>query len=88
VNVIAEEYPTDREIRETAVLLLAADIALCDSMDAWEALFMAKNIERTLMFDKEWSNGKHAGDCTKQPFTCHRCVIESMEDRARKMWDE
>lgn len=81
-------YPTDKEIRNTAILLLAADIALCDGLDVWDALFMAKNIERTLIFDKEWINGKHSGDCTNQPHTCHRCLVEQWEDKARLMWEE
>lgn len=83
-----ELYPTDREIRNCAILLLAADLALCDGLEEWDALFMAKNIERSLIFDKEWANEKHSGDCTSQPHTCHRCVIEDMEDKARKMWEE
>jgi len=81
------EYPTYKEIRETAVLLLAADIALCDSLAAENALEMARRIEKSVDEDPIWANGKHEGDCTKQPHTCSRCVLEDMEDRAREMWD-
>lgn len=81
-------YPTDAEIRETAVLLLAADLALCDNQNAEMALMYARRIERSVEENPIWANGRHDGDCTKQPMTCSRCVLEDMEDRARKMWDE
>ncbi len=81
-------YPTDEEIRNTAILLLAADIALCDGLGIWDALFMAKNVENTLTYDPLWRGDKHFGDCTNEPMTCHRCLIEEWEDEARKWWEE
>jgi len=88
MNVIAEEYPTDREIRETAVLLLAAESALCDSLDAETALEYARKLEWSVDNDPTWAGGRHEGDCTKVPAPCARCYLEDMENRARKMWDE
>ena len=78
---------TDEEVRNAAICLLAADAALCDCMDPEEAVSFIRRIEKSL--DEEpWADGKHEGDCTKQPMTCIRCMIEGAEDEARKRFEE
>ena len=37
--------------------------------------------------DKYWGNGKHMGDCTKQPITCNTCLIESTRMEARYVYE-
>ena len=80
---MSELYPTNKEIRETAVLLLAADSALCDGQKAEDALIWARNWAKSVD-----ENPIHEGDCTNQPHTCSLCVLEEMEEKARKMWNE
>jgi hypothetical protein len=29
-----------------------------------------------------WADGKHCGDCTNQPHTCQRCLVEDIQKRA------
>lgn len=87
-KVMTDLYPTDREIRNCAVLLLAADLALCDGFSVQSSLDMAEGVFNSVDSDLIWAGGRHEGDCTNQPHTCSRCLIEDMEDKARKMWDE
>lgn len=37
---------------------------------------------RESMNDPIWADGKHCGDCTNQPATCNRCVLEDIEKQA------
>ena len=73
---------TAEEVRNAAICLLAADNALCDGMTPEEAVAFVRRQEAAL--DEEpWANGKHHGDCTKQPETCTRCMFEDAEKEAR-----
>jgi hypothetical protein len=81
-----DDEPDASALRQSALLLLAADTLLAG--DAWTAegaLAFAKAIESSLD-EPMYARGKHAGDCTKQPFTCSRCVIEKYEDEALLLW--
>jgi hypothetical protein len=46
----------------------------------WADMDLAKL--RESMNDPIWADGKHCGDCTKQPATCNRCVLEDIEKQA------
>lgn len=80
---------TEDEVRETAVLLLATDLTLCDGMKAAEALAHVRGYYEAIN-DPEgpWADGKHMGDCTKQPNTCIRCQVEEAEAEARRRFDD
>lgn len=78
---------TPKEIRESAVLLLASDLAF-EHPDAESALAWARRIENSVDNDPLWADGKHCGDCTQQPHTCSRCLLESYEDVARAIEED
>jgi hypothetical protein len=40
---------------------------------------------KSLLDESPWDNGKHRGDCTQEPFTCQRCIMESYYNRAEKI---
>lgn len=37
--------------------------------------------------DPYWANGKHMGDCTKEPITCNTCLIESTRMEAKYVFE-
>jgi hypothetical protein len=78
--------PTEREVRNTAICLLAADACLVDSLTPDEALAFAHRIVKAVDTDPIWADGRHEGDCTKTPMTCARCHLETMEKEARERW--
>lgn len=77
---------TDAEVRNAALCLLAADSALCDDMTPEQAVAFSRRLEAGLDEDP-WSDGRHCGDCTSQPMTCTRCLIEDAEREARERYD-
>ena len=54
---------TDEEI---AVRIMALDEG--DAVDEW--------VKKWEPMFHSWSQDEHSGDCTKQPWTCSRCVYE------------
>lgn len=40
------------------------------------------NILKALHTEKCWADGKHCGDCTKEPATCYRCLVGEFVNRA------
>jgi hypothetical protein len=79
------EDPTNEEFTNAAMLLMACDIALGDSLSPPLALAHAHRIYLSL--EKEpWKDGKHSGDCTKTPYTCSRCMVEEYEAEVRKRY--
>lgn len=83
-RVSADAYaPTDAQFREAAILLMAVSAVVWDEIvPASRALAFAQGIADSLD-DPLWSDGKHHGDCTKQPSTCPRCYVEEYEAEAR-----
>jgi hypothetical protein len=74
--------------RDAAVLLMAADsVMVADHDNAEKALAFARGIAEAVDTDPLWANGRHDGDCTKQPMTCGRCQLERYEEAAQKIWD-
>ncbi len=78
---------TDAEVRNASLCLLAADWALCDEMTPEDAVAYSRRLEACMNDDPLWSDGKHHGDCTQQPTTCVRCLIEDAERQARERFD-
>jgi len=35
-----------------------------------------------------WDDGKHCGDCTKHPCSCHQCFVEKTRARAQVLIDD
>lgn len=38
--------------------------------------------------DEDWKDGKHLGDCTGFPMTCHQCLVGDYRETARLLLDE
>jgi hypothetical protein len=82
-----DDWPTEEVIRETAILLFAADAVLVGDMPNREAaLSWSIRIFESADTDPLWANGRHEGDCTNQPMTCTRCLCEEYIEEARKRW--
>jgi hypothetical protein len=78
------EYP-EASIREIAICLMAADDLLTDFARVEDAVAFARRIADGVDSDPLWADGRHDGDCTSQPHTCSRCVLEGYEDKARSL---
>lgn len=79
--------PTDAEVRNAALCVIALEECLADAMTPERAIAYARGIEAAL--DEEpWADGKHCGDCTKDAHTCARCLVEQAERDARRWWEE
>lgn len=72
-------------MREVAVALLAAEVLLGDFVKAEDALEWSRKLEHAVEHDETWADGRHSGDCTQEPFTCSRCLIEEYEGKAREL---
>ena len=57
---------------------------LADAEKFWATIIAMSAPDST---DKYWGNGKHMGDCTKQPITCNTCLIESTRMEARYVYN-
>ena len=82
LRMVEEELAADPRLRLVAVV---------SEMFAWEreslrgsnrAAWCRKTFDRLQKDD--WRDGKHMGDCTGEPNTCYRCLVEEMVDDARK----
>lgn len=62
---------TDEQL---AVAMMAAQEG--EAVDAWFDKWRDDNFA-------SWGSMAHSGDCTKQPWTCCRCLYESMMQEAR-----
>lgn len=72
-------------LRETAAMMLATEVYCLDGFGSPEkALEFARKLLDSADTEPLWSDGKHAGDCTRQPFTCSRCLREKWEEKARE----
>jgi hypothetical protein len=78
---------TEPDFREAAIVLAAVDSILCDDMDAERAISFARRWFSAMDDDAEWANGRHSGDCTKQPHSCIRCQAEEYIAEARRRYD-
>lgn len=85
-SVVAEvaEYP-QASIRELAIGLMAADMLLTDFIEAEASVVWTRRLFDSCDTDPLWANGRHDGDCTNQPMTCTRCVVEEWEAKAREL---
>lgn len=79
---------TEQKLRDAATLLAAIDHVLWDDMELEKSIWFAKRWIASVDNDPLWADGRHEGDCTKQPHTCSRCVLEDYEDRIRAMWKD
>lgn len=70
-----------------ALLLFAADAIMTDDQAQPEAALEWARRMWLSLDDDEWGDGRHEGDCTKKPFTCHRCLVEDYYERAQRLWD-
>lgn len=50
-----------------------------------EALRYWKVLVNSVELSPLWRDGRHAGDCTKAPHTCSRCLMEDYQ-RYAKQW--
>jgi len=41
-----------------------------------QALKFWRIMKRSVKEDPPWKDGRHSGDCTNEPFSCHRCFSE------------
>lgn len=78
----------DPDFRQAAILLSAVDAVLCDDMEVDKAVWFARRLATAVDSDPMWANGRHDGDCTKQPHSCIRCQIEAYEADAKKRYEE
>lgn len=79
------ETQEEQVVHEVAILLIAADaVAGEDFRRGEDAIAWARKHDEALE-GEPWSNGRHCGDCTKQPHTCLRCVMEEAEERAKEL---
>lgn len=76
------------DFREAAIALLAVDAVLGDDMTCEQAVASARRQASALTDDPTWTDGKHGGDCTSQPHTCMRCVVEQAEQDARTLYEQ
>lgn len=84
VDVVGTRTFPPRLLRETALLIAAAEYAWEHVAGAEDALAWMRRYE-TALNEEPWVDGKHCGDCTKQPMSCARCFIESYEEKAAEM---
>lgn len=70
-------------VRETTILLLARDVVIAgDSSEAENAVAWARDVVDT------YENSPHDGDCTNQPQTCFRCLIDAANREAWSLHDD
>lgn len=69
-------------MREVALALCVVDELLCDHKDIDAAVEWSRNLFDTIERDEIWRGGRHQGDCTKDAFTCARCLVEGYEQKA------
>lgn len=75
--------PDAHFMREGAIALCAADTLLChDSHSVENAVEWSR-----ALFDK-YEFSEHDGDCTNQPQTCARCLVDGFKDQAEREHDE
>jgi hypothetical protein len=81
------------ELKDRQLYLVAGLIAYSwhfdefdDDVDKFLETRWAELIQ--LLHHNNWVNGRHEGDCTKVPATCHRCTIESWVDEAKKLLEQ
>src|ERR1051326_7277 len=69
--------PKEGELRRDTIAqaLFLFDHEDC-SVEQWKGLL------RSLETEKFWAGGKHNGDCTNEPFTCNRCLVEDFYKEA------
>ena len=68
---------TNKVDRLACLLYVLKDYYFEDGIEDGEADFASL---KELLEDPKspWSNGKHMGDCTKEPNTCLRCQYEAL----------
>lgn len=66
----------------TAWILFGYDFS--EETDEKQAEMVVKTWRASLraLDEPTWANGRHEGDCTLQPFTCFRCLIDEGRRRA------
>lgn len=77
---------TEYDANEAAVTILALGSVMCDDMTADEAVVFARRTLVALNLEP-WANGKHGGDCTKEPHSCARCHVEEAQATAALMYE-
>lgn len=77
---------TEIPYRDAAVLLIATDSVLWDNQAVEDAVAYAERIAASVDTDPMWANGRHDGDCTQQPQTCARCLLDEYIEEARKRY--
>ena len=68
--------PLTASLRDVTLLLIAIDSVMGDDEVPEAALARARKLYDAGV------NATHAGDCTKQPFTCIRCFVEKHKAEA------
>lgn len=71
------------DFKSAAILFAAIDHVLSDDMSIEDAIKFSSRWFEIVDTDPLWKDGKHCGDCTKQPMTCSRCLREHYEEKAR-----
>ena len=69
------------KIAEISKLLFALEYhdehaTLDSAFTQWERILHSLKVEKC------WKNGKHCGDCTKEPQTCQRCFVGNIVNKA------
>lgn len=79
---------TDDELRESTILYMALDGAMCDRLSAEQAVDHARKIYKATTADgsDEWKNRRHFGDCINEPNTCLTCEVEEAERRVQEIY--
>jgi hypothetical protein len=82
----AEFLASPARRREAVILLLAADsVMIGDHESAEAAVAWTRRLFDGVDTDPIWADGRHQGDCTKDAFTCSRCVLEDYEGALAKI---
>jgi hypothetical protein len=74
-----------KEYLEDCVLSAAEPLSpeytgLSEAQAQWQRIIMSLDSELA------WAGGRHEGDCTQEPMTCNRCLVEETRRDARHLF--
>lgn len=72
----------DLAVQDETIEVDGKEVEITDFSSYEEAIKWWSNVTESIGKDPLWSDGKHSGDCTKQPWTCFRCVVEEYRSYA------
>jgi hypothetical protein len=86
LRLVEEELAADPRLRLVAFMSqMVLEDYECSKGGYKQSAKWWKRIFQQLTKCDDWKDGKHMGDCTKEPNTCIRCMVEEMVDDAAKI---